>query len=148
MTQSNPSLICNFVSIVKMNRNKDRRTGVINRRKTYSFNTKHKNIPESLYRNIKIRSAWGKRHYFCRKLYSCNLPWVQILLGGQYIMNLQNYYLWLIIHLQDINICNYLSKYWSKDTKYGRQIQFEFFFKLKIRALQRKNYRAFPKQAW
>lgn len=57
MTQSNPSLICNFVSIVKMNRNRDRRTGVINRRKTYSFNTKHKNIPESLYRNIKIRSA-------------------------------------------------------------------------------------------
>lgn len=53
MTQSNPSLICNFVSNVKMNRNKDRRTGVINRRKTYSFNTKHKNIPESLYRNKK-----------------------------------------------------------------------------------------------
>lgn len=36
-----------------MNRNRDRRIGVINRRKIYFFNIKYKNILESLYRNKK-----------------------------------------------------------------------------------------------
>lgn len=56
--QLHPSLICSFVSIVEMNRNKDRRTGVINRRMNILItNDEHKISKKASTGMIEIRSA-------------------------------------------------------------------------------------------